>query len=299
MMLVLVTSPLTAFATVASPTDVDSAVTPPLLVTVTTRVTVSVTVVHAQPFPQGPPIFHKTNVSVVFSYLSSFNASDCDVEEMVASKNTAPSSPLSYDRKPKQKGGQGVRSTLTRRTTGASPPVPAGPAGPDIAVPLAARDGVDAAGPGAGPLIPLITVVLTVAVPVLVARTAVPARAAAAATATPGTAGSARAPVAGVCWGEGRICQFNRAERGGGSDVCTWRRDGVHPRGARGAARGPLRAERGGERAVRDSGRGCGRAGRLEAARHGGALGRGAVAGGRRPGGGGGRGPPRGEAGLL
>jgi hypothetical protein len=49
-----VTSPLMAFATVATPTDVESAVVPPSLVRVMTRVTVSVTVVCDQPRPQGP-----------------------------------------------------------------------------------------------------------------------------------------------------------------------------------------------------------------------------------------------------
>jgi hypothetical protein len=53
-MLVLVTSPLIAFATVATPTDVESAVVPPSPVRVRTRVTVSVTVVCDQPRPQGP-----------------------------------------------------------------------------------------------------------------------------------------------------------------------------------------------------------------------------------------------------
>lgn len=52
--LVLVTSPLTAWATVARPTEVDSVLAPAASVAVTKRVTVSVSVVHRQPRPQGP-----------------------------------------------------------------------------------------------------------------------------------------------------------------------------------------------------------------------------------------------------
>lgn len=52
--LVLVTLPLTACATVASPTDVVNAVLPAASVVVATRVMVSVLVVHVHPLPQGP-----------------------------------------------------------------------------------------------------------------------------------------------------------------------------------------------------------------------------------------------------